>query len=78
MPFSTAARSASCWLFENRWTSSMNNTVRRPWIWRVRASSITARTSLTPALRADSATKCRPDDVATRLASVVLPVPGGP
>ena len=28
MPFSTAASRASCWLLENRCTSSMNRTVR--------------------------------------------------
>ena len=27
---STALSSVSCWVLENRWTSSMNSTVRRP------------------------------------------------
>ena len=39
---------------------------------------MTARTSLTPAVTADSSTKRRSAAVATRCASVVLPVPGGP
>ena len=39
---------------------------------------MTARTSLTPADTADSWAKCRPVEPATRVASVVLPVPGGP
>ena len=39
---------------------------------------MTARTSLTPAVTADSSTKRRSAAVATRWASVVLPVPGGP
>ena len=39
---------------------------------------MTDRTSLTPAVTADSSTKRRSAAVATRWASVVLPVPGGP
>src|SRR6478672_5349721 len=39
---------------------------------------MTARTSLTPAVTADSSTNLRPALVATRCARVVLPVPGGP
>ena len=42
------------------------------------ASSMTARTSLTPAETADSCAKCRPMVPATSVARVVLPVPGGP
>ena len=41
-------------------------------------SSITARTSLTPAVSADIATKRRSVAPATRWAMVVLPLPGGP
>jgi hypothetical protein len=29
VPASTWGRSASCWVFENRWISSMNRSVRR-------------------------------------------------
>ncbi len=39
---------------------------------------MTSRTSLTPAVTADSSTKRRSAALATRCASVVLPVPGGP
>ena len=45
---------------------------------RLRAAAIVSRTSLTPAVTADSATKWRSVDDATTLASVVFPVPGGP
>ena len=77
---STAASSASCWVRENRWISSMNSTVRRgsEAARRRRATSMTPRTSLTPALSADSASNARPVAWEIRRASVVLPVPGGP
>ena len=79
VPSSTAASSESCWVLENRCTSSMNSTVSSPPVRRTRrASSITARTSLTPALSADSAANRRSVACATRWAIVVLPVPGGP
>ena len=39
---------------------------------------MTARTSLTPAVTAESSTNSRSAAVATRWARVVLPVPGGP
>jgi hypothetical protein len=45
---------------------------------RLRASSITARSSLTPDESAESATKCRLPTPASSRAMVVLPVPGGP
>ena len=76
--FSTAASRASCWVLEKRCTSSMKSTVRSPWSRRRRAFSMTARTSLTPEFRADSATKWRPDAAEISDAMVVLPVPGGP
>ena len=44
----------------------------------VRARSTTSRMSLTPANTADSAWNSAAQDLATRRASVVLPVPGGP
>src|SRR5271166_1064655 len=78
MRFSTAASSASCWVFENRCTSSMNSTVCSPWAAARRAVSMTARTSLTPADTADSASNRRPVACEINDASVVLPVPGGP
>ena len=60
VPSSTADSSESCWVLENRCTSSMNSTVASPPVRRTRrASSITARTSLTPALSADSAANRR-------------------
>ncbi len=76
---STAASSESCWVLLNRCTSSMNRTVGGPPARRSRrAVSITARTSLTPALSADIATNRRSVAPATRWAMVVLPLPGGP
>ena len=78
-PFSTAGRRASCWLLLNRCTSSMKSTVPRPCMPRLsRARSITARTSFTPAVTADSSTNARPVPSDSSDARVVLPVPGGP
>ena len=58
--FSTAGSRASCWVLENRCTSSMNSTVCAPFMPSVRrAASTAARTSLTPALTAESSTKRR-------------------
>ena len=76
--FSTAESSASCCVLENRCTSSMNSTVCSPLSSALRASSMTARTSLTPADSADSASNRRPVACETSAASVVLPLPGGP
>src|SRR5690348_6854505 len=57
----------------------MNRTVGGPPRRRsLRAASITARTSLTPADSAESATNRRSVAPATRWAIVVLPEPGGP
>ena len=77
---STAPSRASCWVRLKRWISSMNRTVRRgsAAARRRRATSMTPRTSFTPALRAESASKERPVAWEMRRASVVLPVPGGP
>ncbi|MCU0263180.1 MAG: hypothetical protein MUF09_05830 [Candidatus Nanopelagicales bacterium] len=74
-PFSTPGRRASCWVRVNRCTSSMNRTVGTP---DIRAVSIAARTSLTPAVTALSSTNRRPAAPLTSEAIVVLPVPGGP
>ena len=58
--FSTAGSSASCWVLLNRCTSSMNSTVWTPVMPRSRrAVSTAARTSLTPAVTADSSTNLR-------------------
>ena len=71
--------SASCRASGNRGRSSRNSTVCRSYMARSRAAaSMTALTSLTPAVTADSSTNLRPAACATRCASVVLPVPGGP
>lgn len=65
--FSTLGSSASCCVRVNRWTSSMNSTVSPPSVTsRRRASSITARTSFTPAVTADEPTNRRPDVAAMR------------
>ena len=59
--FSTPGSSASCWALVNRWISSRNSTVCRSYRSRSRAArSMTARTSLTPAVTADSSTNRRP------------------
>src|SRR5690625_3767406 len=76
--FSTLGNSASCCVRENRWTSSTNKTVSAPPVARCRrASSITARTSYTPAATAEISTKRRSAALATKYASVVFTVPGG-
>ena len=64
--FSTLGSRASCWERENRCTSSMNSTVSSPAAKRRLASVTTARTSLTPAVTADSSTNRRPLPRATR------------
>jgi hypothetical protein len=77
--FSTPGRSASCCALVNRCTSSTNSTVSGPprasWL---RALSMAARTSLTPAATADTSTKRRLVCRLTIEAIVVFPVPGGP
>ena len=58
--FSTAGSSASCWVLENRCTSSTNSRVCRPLnASACFAASIAARTSLTPAVTAESSVKRR-------------------
>ena len=77
--FSTAGSSASCWDLEKRCTSSMNSTVSLPCdTSRSWARFSTSRTSLTPDVTAESSSNSRPDCLATMVASVVLPTPGGP
>ncbi len=78
-PSSTWGRRASCWDLLKRWTSSRKRIV--PWPCsprRALARATTSRTSLTPALTADSVSKERAVTPAMRRARVVLPVPGGP
>ena len=58
--FSTAGSSASCCVFEKRWTSSMKSRVCRPLMPSCcRAASTAARTSLTPAVTAESSVNRR-------------------
>ena len=81
-PDSTWGSSASCCARLKRWISSRKSTVRSPPRRARSASAITSRTSLTPALTAESPTKraARPPGAAfaTSRARVVLPQPGGP
>lgn len=77
--FSTAGSSESCCALLKRWISSRKRTVSRPYAPEERrAPSMTARTSLTPAVMADSSTKRFWVAWLTTYASVVLPMPGGP
>jgi len=76
--FSTAGSSTSCWALLKRCTSSTNSTVGRPWASSRLAVSSWARTSLTPAVTAESSTKRRLVCLETTAAMVVLPTPGGP
>ena len=79
VPSSTYGRKASCCALLKRCTSSRKSTVRRPLPARICcACSTAARTSFTPAITADSARNSESQVFATRRASVVLPVPGGP
>ncbi len=77
--FSTPGSRASCWALVKRCTSSTNSTVSSPDVAsRWRAASMAARTSLTPAVTAETSTKARWVCLLRMLAMVVLPVPGGP
>jgi len=79
VPSSTYGRKASCCDLLKRCTSSRKSTVRRPLPARsCCACSTAARTSFTPAITAESARNSESQVFATRRASVVLPVPGGP
>ena len=79
VPASTCGSNASCCALLKRWISSTNSTVRSPcWSRRVAASAMASRRSLTPAMTAETATKRACASAASRRASVVLPVPGGP
>ena len=79
VPSSTPGRRASCCALLKRWISSRKRMVRplpSPSRWSARAR--TSRTSLTPADVADMRSRVPCTSFATRFASVVLPVPGGP
>jgi hypothetical protein len=78
-PLSTLGSSASCWALLKRWTSSRNRIV--PWLRSPRrcwARATTSRTSLTPAVTAESVSKALAVCPAITWARVVFPVPGGP
>ena len=79
VPRSTWGRIASCCALLKRWISSMKRMVRCP-VARssLPASSTTRRRSATPAVTAERATKRARVPRAMTLASVVLPLPGGP
>ena len=78
-PCSTAPNSESCCDLLKRWISSMNSSGA---FWSknrcLRADSITSRTSFTPDVTAERVKNGRSNCVATILARVVLPTPGGP
>src|SRR5688500_11718435 len=78
-PASTRGRNASCCDLLNLWISSTNTMVRR-FIWRreCSATAMTSLISLMPASTALNATNRARVAFAINLASVVLPVPGGP
>ena len=78
VPCSTACKSASCWALLKRWISSMKRMTRPPRRRTLAASSIAARTSLTPERTAERAMSRASLARAIRRANVVLPVPGGP
>jgi hypothetical protein len=77
-PSSTAGSSASCWALLKRWISSRKKIVGRPEARRSSARAITSRTSARPALTAESSSNAPRVRAAMILASVVLPLPGGP
>ena len=78
-PSSTAGSSVSCWALLKRWISSRKKIVRSPLVSRrCLARSSTSRTSARPALTAEASSKAAREFTASRRASVVLPVPGGP
>ena len=78
-PSSTAGRSVSCCALLKRWISSRKKIVRSPLVERrCCARSITSRTSARPAFTAEASSNAAWAFTASRRASVVLPVPGGP
>ena len=78
LPFSTCGRNASCCALLKRWISSMKTMVRVPY-WRARsASAMTCLISFIPVSTAENSRNSAFVMCAMILASVVLPVPGGP
>ena len=78
VPSSITGRKLSCWARLKRWISSTNSNVWRPLVRRRRAVSNTFFRSATPEKIADICSKARLVSPARSLATVVLPVPGGP
>ena len=78
VPSSITGRKASCCARLNRCTSSTNKSVPCPVSRRARAASNTFLRSATPENTAESWTNSRSVACASRRATVVLPVPGGP
>ncbi len=77
--FSTPGSRASCCALLKRCTSSTKSTVSRPVATSsLRAASMAARTSLTPAETAETSTNLRSVWWLRIAAIVVFPVPGGP
>ena len=78
VPFSRCGRSASCWVFEYLWISSINKIVLTPLLKAFLALSTASLISLTPEVTAEISIKFAFVFVAISLASVVLPQPGVP
>ena len=78
VPSSITGRKPSCWARLKRWISSTKSSVPRPMRRRARASSKSFFRSATPVKIAEAATKSSLVAPASRRATVVLPVPGGP
>ena len=78
VPSSITGRNESCWARLKRWISSTNSKVCRPFTRRMRAASNTFFRSATPEKIADICSKARSVSPASKRATVVLPVPGGP
>ena len=79
VPSSTPGRRASCWALVKRWISSRNRIVPGPRLPRAPARVLERLTHLLHAGRRPPRAARRPcRGSATRRATVVLPVPGGP
>jgi hypothetical protein len=78
VPSSITGRKESCWARLKRWISSTKSSVWRPCLRRSLAASKTFFRSATPEKIADICSKASSVSPASRRATVVLPVPGGP
>ena len=77
VPSSDGGSRLSCWALLSRWISSMNRIVcAPPDSSRPRAAATISRIRGTPSVTALNGTNTRCDVLATRWASVVLPLPG--